>query len=93
MEVYRLCHVSKNFYWGLLCWKKKSESWWEAKYYIEDTHPTIVLKDVEEKLSALICEGTYDEIVVKNKVGRIEVYDIYILVKGYDGTIIKVFLW
>lgn len=55
--------------------------------------PTINEEWLKEKLSALICEGTYDEIVVKNKVDRIEVYDGCILVKGYDGAIIKACLW
>lgn len=47
--------------------------------------PTINGEWLNEKLSALICEGTYDESVVKSKVDRIEVYVGYILVKGYDG--------
>ena len=54
--------------------------------------PTINEQWLKEKLSALICEGIYDESVVKNKVDRIEVCNGYILVKGYDGANIKVYL-
>lgn len=51
--------------------------------------PTINEEWLIEQLSELICNGTYDECVVKSKVDRIEVYDGYILVKGYDRAIIK----
>ncbi|WP_037373180.1 recombinase family protein [Anaerovorax odorimutans] len=54
--------------------------------------PTINEEWLKEKLSALICEGTYDESVVKNKVDRIEVCDRYIIVKRYNGANIKVCL-
>jgi len=57
-----------------------------------DLSPTINEEWLKQKLSALICEGTYDESVVKNKVDRIEVYDGHILVKGYDEANIKVCL-
>lgn len=48
----------------------------------------------EEQLSELICDGTctYHEGAVKSKLDRIEVYDGYIIVKGYDGSNTKVCL-
>lgn len=46
--------------------------------------PTINEKWLIEQLSELICNGTYDERLVKNKVDRIEVYDGHILIKRYD---------
>ena len=46
--------------------------------------PTINEKWLIEQLSELICNGTYDESLVKNKVDRIEVYDGQILIKRYD---------
>jgi len=55
--------------------------------------PTLNEEWLKEKLSVLICNGTYDEGVVKNKVDRIEIYDGYILIKEYDGSSIKVSLW
>ncbi len=54
--------------------------------------PTVNEEWLKEQLSELICHGTYDESVVKNKVDRIEVCDGYILVKGYDVANIKVHL-
>jgi len=54
--------------------------------------PTINEEWLKEQLAELVCNGTYDESLVKNKVDRIEVYDGYILVKGYDGANIKVCL-
>lgn len=51
--------------------------------------PTINEEWLKEQLTALICDGNYDEGTVKSKVNRIKVYDSYILVKGYDGAIIK----
>lgn len=44
---------------------------------------------VKEQLSELICDDSYDEGVVKNKVDRIEVYDGHVLIKGYYGESIK----
>ena len=55
--------------------------------------PTLNEEWLKEKLSVLICNGAYDEGVVKNKVDRIEIYDGYILIKEYDGSSIKVSLW
>lgn len=55
-----------------------------------DGSPTINEEWLRGRLAALICEGTYDESLVKIKVDRIEVYDRYVLVKGYDGANIKV---
>ncbi|MDU1414108.1 MAG: recombinase family protein [Clostridium sp.] len=52
--------------------------------------PTINEEWLKEQLAELICNGVYDECVVKSKVDKIEVYDGYILVKGYDGANIKV---
>ncbi len=46
--------------------------------------PTINEEWLIEQLSELICNGTYDESLVKNKVDRIEVYDGHILIKRYD---------
>ncbi|MDU1414103.1 MAG: hypothetical protein E6929_14910 [Clostridium sp.] len=37
---------------------------------------------LKEQLSELICDGTYDEGVVKRKVENIEVHKGYIIVKG-----------
>jgi site-specific DNA recombinase len=54
--------------------------------------PTINEEWLKEQLTELICDGIYDESVVKSKVDRIEVCDGYILVKGYDGSNIKVCL-
>ncbi|WZL81834.1 recombinase family protein [Vallitaleaceae bacterium 9-2] len=54
--------------------------------------PTINEEWLKEQLSELICDGTYDESLVKSKVDRIEVYDGHILVKGYAGESIKVCL-
>jgi Recombinase. len=54
--------------------------------------PTINEEWIKEQLSELICNSIYDEGVVKRKVDRIEVYDGHILVKGYDGSNIKVCL-
>jgi site-specific DNA recombinase len=54
--------------------------------------PTLNEEWLKEQLTALICDGIYDEGAVKSKVGRIEVYDGYILVKGYDGANIKIYL-
>lgn len=54
--------------------------------------PTLNEKVAKEQLSGLICNGTYDEGVVKIKVDRIEVYEGFILIKGYDGSNIKVCL-
>lgn len=51
--------------------------------------PTVNEEWLKEQLSELICHGSYDEGTVKSKVSRIKVYDAYILVRGYDGTIIK----
>ena len=51
--------------------------------------PSINEEWLKERLTALICEGTYDESLVKNKVDMIEVYDGYVLVKEYDRAIIK----
>lgn len=51
--------------------------------------PMIKEKWLKEQLAELICNGIYNESVVKNKVDRIEVCDAYILVKGYDSAIIK----
>lgn len=51
--------------------------------------PTIKEEWLKEQLAELICDGIYNESVVKNKVDRIEVCDSYILVKGYDSAIIK----
>ncbi len=47
---------------------------------------------LKKQLTALICNGTYDESVVKGKLDKIEVYDGHILVKGYAGENIKVYL-
>lgn len=52
--------------------------------------PTINEEWLKEQLTVLICDGNYDEGTVKSKVNRIEVYDGYILVKGYEGANIKV---
>lgn len=52
--------------------------------------PTINEEWLKEQLAELICNGVYDECVVKSKVDKIEVYDGYILVKRYDGANIKV---
>jgi site-specific DNA recombinase len=46
--------------------------------------PTLKEEWLKEQLTALICNGSFDEGVVKSKVDRIEVYDGYILVKGYE---------
>ncbi|MCQ2022999.1 zinc ribbon domain-containing protein [Clostridium butyricum] len=46
--------------------------------------PTINEKWLIEQLSELICNGTYNERLVKNKVDRIEVYDGHIVIKRYD---------
>ncbi len=54
--------------------------------------PTINEEWLKKQLTALICNGTYDESAVKGKVDRIEVYDGHILVKGYAGESIKVYL-
>ncbi|SEU10315.1 Site-specific DNA recombinase [Lacrimispora sphenoides] len=54
--------------------------------------PTLNEKWLKEELSELICHGIYDESVVKSKVDRIEVYDGHILIKGYDGSNVKVCL-
>ncbi len=54
--------------------------------------PTLNEEWLKEGFSELICHGMYDESVVKSKVGRIEVYDGHILIKGYDGSNIKVCL-
>lgn len=54
--------------------------------------PTLNEEWLKEHLTALICDGIYDEGAVKSKLGRIEVYDGHILVKGYDGANIKVCL-
>lgn len=54
--------------------------------------PTLNEEWLKEQLTALICDGIYDEGAVKSKVGRIEVYDGHILVKGSDGANIKVYL-
>ena len=54
--------------------------------------PTINEEWLKEQLTALICDGNYDEGTVKSKVNRIEVYDSYILVKGYERANIKVYL-
>lgn len=51
--------------------------------------PTLNEEWLKEQLTELICDGIYDEIVVKSKVDRIEVYDGHILIKGYDRAIIK----
>ncbi len=48
--------------------------------------PTLKEEWLKEQLTALICNGTFDEGAVKSKVDRIEVYDGYILVKGYEGS-------
>lgn len=54
--------------------------------------PTLNEEWLKEQFTELICDGSYDEGVVKNKVDRIEVYNGHILVKGYDGSNIKVCL-
>ncbi len=54
--------------------------------------PTLNEERLKEHLTALICDGIYDEGAVKSKVDRIEVYDGHILIKGYGGTNIKVCL-
>lgn len=54
--------------------------------------PTLNEEWLKEQLSELICDGTYHEGAVKSKVDRIEVYDGYIIVKGYDGSSTKVCL-
>lgn len=54
--------------------------------------PTINEEWLKERLAELICNGIYDECVVKSKVDKIEVYDGYVLVKGYDVQNIKVHL-
>ena len=54
--------------------------------------PTLNEEWLKEQLSELICHGIYDESVVKSKVDRIEVYDGHILIKGYNGSNIKVCL-
>lgn len=46
--------------------------------------PTINEEWLKEELSKLICNGIYDESVVKSKVDRIEVYDGHVLIKRYD---------
>lgn len=51
--------------------------------------PTLNEEWLKEQLTVLICDGIYDEIVVKSKVDRIEVYDGHILIKVYDRAIIK----
>lgn len=51
--------------------------------------PTINEEWLKEQLAEWVCNGTYDEGVVKSKVDRIEIYDGLILVKGYDGANIK----
>ncbi len=51
--------------------------------------PTINEEWLKEQLAALICDGNYNEGTVKSKVNRIEVYDSYILVKGYERANIK----
>lgn len=52
--------------------------------------PTINEEWLKKQLAELICNSVYDECVVKSKVDKIEVYDGYILVKGYDVANIKV---
>ena len=51
--------------------------------------PTLNEEWLKGQLSEIMCDGTYDESVVKSKVDRIEVYNGHILVKGYDGSYIK----
>ncbi len=53
---------------------------------------TLNEKWLKEELSELICHGIYDESVVKSKVDRIKVYEGHILIKGYDGSNVKVCL-
>jgi len=54
--------------------------------------PTLKEAWLQEQLSTLICDGSYDESTVKNKVSKIEVYDKYILVNEYEGANTKICL-
>lgn len=54
--------------------------------------PTINEVWLKEQLSKPICDGTYDDEVVKRKVDRIEVFDGHILIKRYDGSNIEICL-
>lgn len=86
--------------WGLWCvsYRRRTERGkvlWRCATRIEKgkyecaLSPTLNEKWLKEQLPALICDGTYDEGVVKRKVDRIEVYDGHVLIKGYDGTSMK----
>ena len=44
---------------------------------------------IRERLSELLCDGHYDEKIVRDKVKKIEVFDKYIIVRNKDGSHLK----
>ncbi|MFZ5944210.1 MAG: recombinase family protein [Bacillota bacterium] len=51
--------------------------------------PTLHEAWIRERLSELLCDGHYDEKIVKDKVNKIEVFDKYIIVRNKDGSHLK----
>lgn len=51
--------------------------------------PTLNEEWVKERLSEMLCNGHYDERIVRNKINKIEVFDKYIIVLNKDNSCLK----